>query len=93
MVVFSGYFCLYYNMLLSYIIFYMISSFKTPLPWVDCDNSWNTDECFDNSNKPDKENMTIFSSTSSYPATEMTSNFSMATEMPSRVRASEEYWK
>ena len=94
MVILSGYFCLYYNMLLSYTLYYMISSFKNPLPWVGCDNSWNTDECFDNSNKTDSETMTTAASTSGYSATEMMSNFSMVTEIiPKRVRASEEYWK
>ena len=28
-------------------MFYLVSSFQDPLPWIGCDNWWNTDNCWD----------------------------------------------
>jgi len=39
----------YYNVILSWAIFYLISSFQDPLPWVGCSNWWNSESCFQNS--------------------------------------------
>jgi len=39
----------YYNVILSWAIFYLISSFQDPLPWVGCSNWWNSQSCFQNS--------------------------------------------
>ncbi|XP_075888313.1 sodium- and chloride-dependent betaine transporter-like isoform X1 [Nelusetta ayraudi] len=36
-----------YNMILAWSILYLIYSFRDPLPWATCDNSWNTDRCVD----------------------------------------------
>ncbi|XP_071821966.1 sodium- and chloride-dependent glycine transporter 2-like isoform X2 [Apostichopus japonicus] len=34
-----------YNIVITYCIRYLIASFTTKLPWVDCDNDWNTKRC------------------------------------------------
>eukprot|EP00092_Neocalanus_flemingeri_P033536 GFUD01036454.1.p1 GENE.GFUD01036454.1~~GFUD01036454.1.p1 ORF type:complete len:609 (+),score=101.36 GFUD01036454.1:134-1960(+) len=39
----------YYNVILSWALFYLISSFQDPLPWVGCNNWWNSEFCFKNS--------------------------------------------
>jgi len=39
----------YYNVILSWALFYFISSFKHPLPWVGCNNWWNSKNCLENS--------------------------------------------
>jgi hypothetical protein len=36
----------YYSMILGYTIYYLANSFKSPLPWTLCDQSWNTAGCF-----------------------------------------------
>lgn len=48
----SGLVGVYYNMILAWAMFYLLSSFTTKLPWSSCDNWWNTDACrkFDTKN-------------------------------------------
>ncbi|CAH1785613.1 unnamed protein product [Owenia fusiformis] len=36
---------IYYNMIMGWSIFYLFSSFTRYLPWMDCNNYWNTDAC------------------------------------------------
>ncbi len=41
----------YYNVIMSYVIFYFVHSFTSGLlPWATCTNSWNTDNCLDYNN-------------------------------------------
>lgn len=43
---------IYYNMILAWALFYLVSSFTSDLPWSSCDNWWNTAACqkFDSNN-------------------------------------------
>ncbi|PRD37328.1 UNVERIFIED_CONTAM: Sodium-dependent proline transporter [Trichonephila clavipes] len=36
---------IYYNMILAWALFYLISSLRSTLPWSSCDNWWNTVAC------------------------------------------------
>lgn len=47
MVVVSCLACLYYNTVLSWIIYYLINSFQADLPWASCGHWWNTINCTD----------------------------------------------
>ncbi|XP_051766025.1 sodium- and chloride-dependent GABA transporter 2-like [Ctenopharyngodon idella] len=37
--------CVYFIIILAWALFYLCSSFQTPLPWAHCNNTWNTDSC------------------------------------------------
>lgn len=48
MVTISGMVCIYYNVIIMYSIYYMMVSFVNldgEVPWIDCDNPWNTKYC------------------------------------------------
>ena len=45
-VIVSGLIGLYYNVVITHVLYYLYSSFTGKLPWMDCDNAWNTDKCF-----------------------------------------------
>ncbi|ALC38115.1 ine [Drosophila busckii] len=36
----------YYSVIIGYSIYYFFTSFKTEMPWIDCDNRWNTPDCW-----------------------------------------------
>lgn len=36
----------YYSVVIAYSIYYFFTSFKAHSPWVDCNNRWNTDDCW-----------------------------------------------
>ena len=101
----SAYFCLYYNLILSYTLHYMFSSFSNPLPWVGCNNTWNTELCYERTSGAGVLEMTPQNSSNfSVPATvasyaigandsELVTDVLLGTVAPNKtVRASEEYW-
>ncbi|XP_077863914.1 sodium- and chloride-dependent glycine transporter 1-like [Saccoglossus kowalevskii] len=49
MVIMTALVCLYYNIIITWTIFYIFASLSQipSLPWVSCGNSWNTELCFD----------------------------------------------
>uniref|UniRef100_A0A3B5R9M7 Transporter n=1 Tax=Xiphophorus maculatus TaxID=8083 RepID=A0A3B5R9M7_XIPMA len=39
--------CTYYNIVITWALYYLFSSFQAPLPWQSCNNTWNTPNCTD----------------------------------------------
>lgn len=35
----------YYNTIMAWVFYYLVSSFTTELPWTSCNNAWNTGNC------------------------------------------------
>ncbi|TWW74363.1 Sodium- and chloride-dependent GABA transporter ine [Takifugu flavidus] len=49
--------CIPYNLFNTWALYYLFSSFQAPLPWQNCNNTWNTPNC------------TMFATNSSYSST------------------------
>ncbi|XP_012944276.1 sodium- and chloride-dependent glycine transporter 1 [Aplysia californica] len=45
MVIVSWLISLYYNVIIAQVLFYLFASFTDSLPWISCDNPWNTNNC------------------------------------------------
>ncbi|RVE64553.1 hypothetical protein OJAV_G00127010 [Oryzias javanicus] len=45
------YSCMTYIIILSWALLYLVFSFSSQLPWANCNNDWNTDDCVDFSAK------------------------------------------
>ena len=46
-VVISFLFTTYYNVIITWAFYYVFSSFTSTLPWTDCSNDWNSNQCWD----------------------------------------------
>jgi len=45
MVMVSLYICIYFAVIIAYVIYYIFASFSRELPWESCNNEWNTEHC------------------------------------------------
>ncbi|KAJ9585513.1 hypothetical protein L9F63_002714, partial [Diploptera punctata] len=36
---------MYYNTIIGWAVYYLVASFRSELPWVSCNNTWNTEYC------------------------------------------------
>ncbi|XP_002736305.1 sodium-dependent noradrenaline transporter-like, partial [Saccoglossus kowalevskii] len=48
-VLISYYVALYYNVIIAWSFYFLFSSFTLTLPWTSCNNTWNTEYCYDGS--------------------------------------------
>jgi len=46
MIINSVFCMLYYNVIISWALFYFITSFRSTLLWTSCDNWWNDEHCY-----------------------------------------------
>ena len=49
MVLISGIVCIYYNVIITWTLYYMYLTFRSVLPWSTCGNWWNTVNCVSSS--------------------------------------------
>ena len=45
MVLVSGIVCIYYNVIISWTLYFLFKSFAAVVPWKYCGNAWNTKNC------------------------------------------------
>nr|XP_011456838.2 sodium- and chloride-dependent glycine transporter 1 [Crassostrea gigas] len=46
MVIISGIVCVYYNIIITWTIYFLYHSLRAVLPWSTCNNAWNTENCY-----------------------------------------------
>ncbi|KAI8510550.1 Sodium- and chloride-dependent glycine transporter 1 [Branchiostoma belcheri] len=79
---------IYYNVVIAYTLYYLFASFTATLPWLTCNNPWNTDACIQDrsvvggngTNSSLFTNSSLLNTTVNHTATRP-------------VSASEEYWR
>ena len=52
MVIISAIVCIYYNIIITWTMYYLFNSFYRVLPWSTCDNEWNTEHCVSHHDLP-----------------------------------------
>ncbi|KAF6779313.1 hypothetical protein AHF37_01274 [Paragonimus kellicotti] len=57
MVLVSWIFVIYYQIVVSHAMYFLIASFTSYLPWTDCTNEWNTANCYDGLNSTSNQSM------------------------------------
>ncbi|KAL5012420.1 hypothetical protein ScPMuIL_010971 [Solemya velum] len=109
MVIISAIVCVYYNIIITWTLYFLYMSFRKSLPWSTCDNEWNTENCIthgSSQNTASNEtllNSTIFDNSTGFAANvsgyNLTSAISSAIEASNDtiskklVPASEEFWQ
>lgn len=102
MVALTGIISIYYNVILSWALYYLAMSFKDPIPWNNCNNSWNTADCYIRSrasdfseihaNTTNGTNTTMFQFISTIPTTTANVTFGILNETKRKTPA-EEFWE
>lgn len=97
MCVVSVIYSFYYNIITTWILYYLVNSFFYPLPWSTCGNSWNTKNCVDerhNTNSNVKLNTSLDSEMQ--PNETLMINFTLDNTMQinnNLVTPEEEFWE
>lgn len=104
MVIVSGIVCVYYNIIVTWTLYYLFNSLRQTLPWSHCDNFWNSDNCTVTKKKHSNINNTFLANFSStLPIlrsndTEITANLldrETVAELSNstKISPSEEFWQ
>ncbi|XP_076117670.1 sodium- and chloride-dependent glycine transporter 2-like [Mytilus galloprovincialis] len=86
----SGIFCVYINIFLTWILYFLYKSMTPILPWSHCKNEWNTKLCH-NSSADNGSNLIIMQNTSAVNGSKYNSRIFPLNE--DKMTASEEFWK
>ncbi|XP_052077223.1 sodium- and chloride-dependent glycine transporter 2-like isoform X4 [Mytilus californianus] len=84
----SAIYCMYVNVIISWVLYFLYQSFTSVLPWSHCNNDWNTINCHDTNvynRSSGIQNGTVYSSSFGIHNDTVTSNETKKT-------ASEEFW-
>ena len=107
MVLISGIVCVYYNIIITWTIYYLIKSCSPVLPWSTCNNPWNTPACVSqHTSSLTPHNVSASLNNTYYPgengtdlyvpslSDDYTTNWNDSTvNMTPRKSASEEFWE
>ncbi|KAK7098485.1 sodium- and chloride-dependent glycine transporter 1-like [Littorina saxatilis] len=97
MVLVSWFISLYYNVVISYVLFYLYSSLRSTLPWTTCDNSWNTEHCIGPHTKNETVNVTSLEPASGNASSQGDALLQLSTTVSAVAEktstAAEEYYK
>ncbi|ESO92910.1 hypothetical protein LOTGIDRAFT_120149 [Lottia gigantea] len=78
----------YYVMIFVWVLFYLGSSVDSPLAWSHCNNTWNTDSCFDGVGQPD-----VNITSTDFIVLNSTMNITDNITVSDKVDPSVEFWK
>lgn len=73
-------FCIYYNVIMAWSLYYIASSFAVPLPWTSCNNEWNSEYCTD-----DRSTLNLTS--------QVLQGINSTNSTPNWITAQEEFWQ
>ncbi|CAG2250495.1 Sodium- and chloride-dependent GABA transporter 2,Sodium- and chloride-dependent taurine transporter,Sodium-dependent dopamine transporter,Sodium-dependent proline transporter,Sodium-and chloride-dependent glycine transporter 2,Sodium-dependent noradrenaline transporter,Sodium- and chloride-dependent betaine transporter,Sodium-dependent neutral amino acid transporter SLC6A17,Sodium-dependent serotonin transporter,Sodium- and chloride-dependent GABA transporter 3,Sodium- and chloride-dependent glycine trans len=73
-------FCIYYNIIMAWSLYYIASSFAVPLPWTSCNNEWNSEYCTD-----DRSTLNLTS--------QVMQGINSTNSTPNWITAQEEFWQ
>ena len=102
MVIISGMVCVYYNIIITWTLYFLYMSFRAILPWSTCSNSWNTEYCYlHTENSTMEDNSTSFNWRNVTALSNMTYNLTNGVNMTENVLTnktkhitpSEEFWQ
>lgn len=69
---------IYYILINAWTMFYMTSSFLSPLPWTSCDNEWNTPRCIrEDKGGPSYNNETTYNMSISISTTNVNESYDL----------------
>ncbi|XP_025084088.1 sodium- and chloride-dependent glycine transporter 1-like [Pomacea canaliculata] len=86
---------IYYNVIISWALYYLAVSFNSVLPWTTCGNSWNSPDCIGTTSVSNSSSRILLESNSSPNSTEMTTllhNLTATYEVRKTQSSVEQYW-
>ena len=99
MVIVSGIVCVYYNIIITWTIYFFYHSLRAVLPWSTCDNQWNTQKCYIRGESINLTHLWVQSFLQSNASEVNTTNAAQPsgnvneTSNATKVTASEEFWQ